>query len=324
MVAKKSKLRSEVFKNPNEVILPPLRAHVVGEFNRPNPDRGKHIHVSELSRDDWCARRAWLRLSGEESDPVPPLTWSTSNVFQEGSYIQRKYEDWFWEMGVLWGQFMCMDCGHRFFALSPESCEICDGRLQYKEVPFTADEYMISGHIDMALILESGPVLVEVKSVGLGTIRIEAPWLYSGYSQGVRTLDQLWGGVNRPFPTHRKQGGLYIVLAPSRVRGLEDATTIQFLYEFKANQEVKEFGLSAEKAEAEVSHLLEEAKMVVDALRNDLEVKHPEWANPEGKVCMACSMRTACWGGGDEVEPTKVKVNKASASARRRALGSAR
>ena len=35
------------------------------------------------------------------------------NVFAEGHAIHAKYQTWLWEMGVLFGDWLCLDCGHR-------------------------------------------------------------------------------------------------------------------------------------------------------------------------------------------------------------------
>ena len=106
----------------------------------------------------------------------------------------------------------------------------------YKEVTLNAkSELLIAGHADCAF----DDTLVEIKSIGLGTIRMDAPDLLARHTHGKATdLTGLWRDITRPLRSHLRQGDMYLHLA--HVLGLP-FTQIVYLYEFKANQQCKEF-----------------------------------------------------------------------------------
>jgi hypothetical protein len=44
-----------------------------------------------------------------------------NNIFAEGHAIHGKYQDWLWEMGVLWGRWLCLSCHNKWDDTSPDS-----------------------------------------------------------------------------------------------------------------------------------------------------------------------------------------------------------
>src|SRR5439155_17805179 len=113
------------------------------------------------------------------------------------------------------------------------------------EVPLDGEaRYLVAGHADGAVLdIRS---LIEIKTIGTGTIRIEEPELVRRHTKkttdgkSILDLDSLWNGIKRPFPSHRRQGQIYLHLA--NLMGL-DVDRIVFLYENKANQQPKEFSI---------------------------------------------------------------------------------
>ena len=143
-------------------------------------------------------------------------------------------------MGELWGNWECVHCGNIWYeSLFPGQCGGCDGTtITYKEIPLRAiDPYLISGHADGGV--PSKRALIEIKSVGAGTVRVSDPELYKKYSQGQMVdLPALWKAIETPFPDHVNQGQLYLAIC--QLMGY-DFDKIVFLYESKFNQGAKEF-----------------------------------------------------------------------------------
>jgi hypothetical protein len=184
-------------------------------------------------------------------------------------------------MGDLWGNYKCMKCDT--FVRSeylPDKCHICGAGIeimQYLEVPLRYDPLLIAGHADGAIPrLDS---LIEIKSVGAGTVRIEAPEIYEKNSNG-SSLDfqGLWKDIKEPFPSHIRQGQLYLALCDRL--GLP-FNQIIFIYEAKFNQGVKEFPV---KFDPEVSKgILLNCSAIVAAL--DLGGPIPECPTGTCKDC---------------------------------------
>lgn len=316
----------ETFAPRGEVLLPDIRRHVMKEAAIPDVDRDmSFVHPSEMVKEDWCARRAYFRISGAPASSQPSIGFQLANVFENGHSIHDKWQGWLWDMGVLWGKFKCYQCELTFYATSPDVCLYCgDGPLTYKEVPIRSPKHHLIGHADGAVEFEDGPPrLIEIKSIGMGTLRFEATALYDAYMADMKSIDQVWMSISRPFTTHVKQGQIYLATAPMYHPHLADTTEIVFLYEWKPNQQTKEFVV---KFNLDIVHdLLEEARSVGVSLRKEgLEPEAPEWAAKEGPICKGCAYYETCYGieVKEEVKvsaPTvKVKRSKSTSGSRRR------
>lgn len=201
------------------------------------------IHPSELCREDFCPRAVYYRMSGRPTSAAVPF--ALQSIFDEGSTIHAKWQGWLWDMGDLVGRFSCLRCrsegiASRWWGTAPTHCPKCRAPrpyLSYDEVPLADPEHLLAGHADLRV----GMMLGEIKSVGLGTVRIEAPQLYARHTHKIidgaeRTLVDLagmWRGIKRPFTPHVRQIMLYL-----HCTGLDQAVV---LYECKWNQQAKEF-----------------------------------------------------------------------------------
>jgi CRISPR/Cas system-associated exonuclease Cas4 (RecB family) len=324
MKASALKRLKDTYKS-QDLILPALQRHVMRSIGD-NPERSaSRMHPSDMSHKEWCGRHDYYRMVGtpveRESQANP--SFRMENLFAEGHTIHRKYQTWLWEMGVLYGWWLCHACGHRWEGLSPLYCSVCNSpRLEYKEVPLARSGYLIEGHSDGAVHgLEGFTGLIEIKSIGLGTLRFEAPRLYNRYQDGNETLENLWWKINRPFNSHIRQGMLYLWMAWPRY------DSIVFIYESKFNQSTKEFVVGYNPTL--IAPLLETAKGVTIAVETGIEPPRPDWAEgPDGKVCGSCSYRRMCWGIPDEVNgqaqespASAVTVTRTTAVRRRKQLG---
>jgi hypothetical protein len=309
-----------------DLLLPSLERHVMRSMNgsgRPDDHSRYHMHPSDMAKKDWCGRHDYYRITDTPVEKVSKAnpSFRMENVFAEGHAIHGKYQQWLWEMGVLWGDWECRACGHRYGALSPEVCQFCQSpRLTYREVPLRRKQILIEGHADAAVHAAWFRGLVEIKSIGVGTLRFEAPRLFNLYQDG-QSFEDVWWKINRPFTSHLKQGQLYLWMSwPAYDQ-------IIFIYESKAHQATKEFIVTYDKNL--IAPLLETARDVTSAVGTGAPPSRPLWAeSSEGKVCASCEYRGTCWSldvttQAEDPPESLVRVRRIPSAKRRRLLGRA-
>lgn len=230
-------------------------------------------HPSSLIKDDWCQREAWFQLSGHKA-VATPLPFSTINMFNEGHLIHSKWQKYFTEMGVLYGTWRDGDGDYVGWAIG-------DASYQYLEVPLELPKYMIKGRADGWIVGLGKEALIEIKSVGIGSVRWEASHLLNAHGNDI---DKIWAGIKAPFPSHIRQGQLYLHIANLMVEeGLLKSAPqeIVYIYEWKPSQLVKEFVVEYYPAASQ--RFIQRAKNVVDALGGEpLPCSH-------GDSCNSCS-----------------------------------
>jgi hypothetical protein len=231
-----------------------------------------------MIKKDWCKRGSYFLLKGHARISEKP-NLRLQSIFDEGHAIHAKWQNWFQEMGVLHGKFRCVSCLGITWGTSPKECSKCGWKtLEYAEVTLVDEELRIAGHTDGWIKGIGDDCLIEIKSIGPGTIRSEAPNLMMDADGDFM---KAWNNVRKPFGPHVLQGQLYLELMK---RMGNDVNEIVFLYELKADQSYKEFSV---KADYElVRHVFEGAKVVVDAV-NANEV--PDCSNQPGGVCKQCA-----------------------------------
>jgi hypothetical protein len=153
--------------------------------------------------------------------------------------------------------------------------------MTYREIPLVDADLNIAGHADGWVKGLGDDFLIEIKSIGTGTIRMEAPsLLYDTDLQGA------WKQVRRPFPTHLRQGRLYLELARRMAdAGILDSapSEIVFIYELKMDQSYKEFVVQADSEH--IAPVLDTAAEITAAVRAGVV---PECSiNPE-RGCKSC------------------------------------
>lgn len=255
---------------------------LVGDVERfllsqpPGDRRTDVLHPSEIIKRDWCLRQSYFLLRGHKKIQEKP-NLRLQSIFDEGHAIHAKWQNWFAQMGVLHGQFKCLACGKLTWGTSPDMCEICQSRnLVYAEVTLRDDKLRIAGHTDGWIKGIGDDCLIEIKSVGPGTIRAEASELFDRGQDFMAA----WKEVRRPFNSHIMQGQMYLELMK---RMGHDVNEIVFLYELKADQDYKEFAV---KADYElVKHIFDKAEKVVKAVE---EEEAPRCSNNLGGYCKHC------------------------------------
>lgn len=310
-------------------VLNAVQRHVLQHANDPDPERDmSYLHPSDMAKSDWCWRHDYYRL---RRTPIGPRSQNPSftmeNVFEEGHEIHRKWQRWLWEMGVLYGVWHCRACDARWWDRSPKECLYCGhvGLLKYKELPLTASHLHLGGMSDGGIMMDDEPFkLLEIKSVSLGTLRFEAPHLYDQYLAN-ESLDKIWMQVQRPFPSHLRQGALYLYMATRGVEHVPIPSEMVFIYEWKPRQQVKEFRVKY--SARHVEHALYGAELVTQALETTRPPIRPPWARDEdSKICSSCVYRSVCWKLDDapsQEVPAKTPVKRASADVRRRLFAGA-
>jgi hypothetical protein len=217
------------------------------------------LHPSEMAGDEWCYRASYFQLKGHL-----PLESSRRNslrlqsVFAEGHGIHAKWQRWFQEMGHLYGKWYCKDCDEYFWGGS--DCH--EGPLEYKEVPLFYEPLRIFGHADGWLTNFGDPLMLEVKSIGFGTIRWENPEMAKEFG----TMEKVWPEIKAPFAKHVTQVQIYMKLA--ELLGYDNyPREAVLIYENKATQDVKEFVVP--KSDFAIAPLFEAAAMIVESINNN-------------------------------------------------------
>jgi len=289
----------ELTKRPT-VLLGDIARHVFQEAKNQKRRRDV-IHPSELARDDWCPRREYYQISDVRAGkPVPQRSFSFQQhtIFAEGHEVHSKWQGWLADMGILAGCWRCLSCELKTSEVTvgpPKMCPRCGQSVwDYAEVPLSDAEHLISGHADG--YIADIETLIEIKTIGLGTLRMDVPDLLAQYTiagpdgREVPDLYAIWKELNTPLLPHVRQANIYMWLAR---RNNLPVRQMVFLYEFKATQAAKEFVITPD--ESVLTPLLEKAKAVVDAL--DGRAPIPQRAHePTSNVCEECPYFSACYG----------------------------
>lgn len=310
----------DTYKAGAGVILPPLERHVMRSLSEEPDDRASDVlHPSEMSDKEWCSRHDFYRITEAPFDKTSQRnpSFRMTNVLAEGHTIHDKYQTWLWDMGVLFGWWRCLNCENYWEALSPRACPLCSSTmLRYREVPLRRS--VVAGHSDGAVHdLNDWTGLMEIKSIGLGTIKVLAPRLYNLYESGELTVDTLWWRIQRPFASHLRQGQLYLWQTWPKYE------QIVYIYESKFHQQTKEFVITYNPSL--IAPLLEQVREVEMAIKTGLPPGRPVWAEePDSPVCKSCGYRSTCWGletpdaGNQEADTTPVVIVQRASSYRRR------
>ena len=210
-----------------------LERHVLAQ---PFDERDQsYIHPSDIIRSDWCALAQYHALKGNYIETRDKTTLRLASIFAEGHTIHAKWQNWFRDMGVLYG--LWSDSTGISWAVSKDVHK----SVNYAEVPLRSDKYMMRGHADGWIKGLGDDCLIEIKSIGTGTIRMEMPALMAQYNNDI---DVVWKNIRTPLRSHQLQGQVYLHLCHLMLEegSLPSAPDeIVFIYELKANQEYKEF-----------------------------------------------------------------------------------
>jgi hypothetical protein len=240
------------------------------------------LHPSDIIKSDWCHRSSYFQLLGF---PPPPSKYKTSlrqkRVFQLGHDIHAGWQTIFHEMGKLYGKYSCDSCELITWGMGVDPCAVCDGKSHsYKEVSLMYDPLRISGHADGILLGLGEPLLLEIKSVGAGTFRFEAPELMYAHNG---EIEAMWKVLKAPFMSHIMQAQMYMKLA-ELINLPHQPQEALFLYENKASQEPKEFVVK--KSDFGITSILDACEDLISRI----DAKSPPECNINGEAgCYKCT-----------------------------------
>lgn len=261
-------------RNPTRVI-GSVERYVLAK-PRDTSRRSDVIHPSAMVKSTWCHRAEYFELKGyTPSKSSNPASLKQLLVFEEGHRIHARWQGWFGEMGRLYGKWYCTGCKSHYLGLG-ECCK--DEQQIYREVSVYSDEHRIQGHADGWLKGFGEDLLLEIKSVGEGTFRWEAPEMLVEYGD----FKEAWKHLKTPFTTHIMQAQVYMKLL-ELMNPDDHPKEALFLYESKVDQEVKEFVVP--KGDFGITELFDAAKMIVAAV----EAGTPPMCNIGGSnKCGSC------------------------------------
>ena len=222
------------------------------------------LHPSAMVSKYWCHRASYFHLKGNHPSPEP-RNFKRELIFAQGHAIHETWQNWFHEMGNLYGTWKCKQCANYWWDLSPEACPSCSSTsIKYKEVPVVNEELMVTGHSDGWLKGFGDDLMLEIKSVGEGTFL----WLdKSAWFEADQSFATAWKNLKGPFESHVSQIQLYMEIL--NLAGVADVPNEAVLiYEAKPNQEIKEFIVRRDTWG--VQHIIDGARLVVDSLKNNV------------------------------------------------------
>jgi hypothetical protein len=230
------------------------------------------LHPSEIIKPDWCPRASWHLLQGAKPAPKK-LTTKQMRVFKRGHQLHDDWQANLAAMGKLWGDWKCAICTTVVAreSLRPKFCPHCEGEdFIYDEVRVASDAHRIEGHADGIIVgIGKEPLLLEIKSIGEGTIRWEDPsaWIASG-----NDFKKAWAALNAPFYSHIMQAQMYMKLLELMYEGtmFSYPKKAVFIYETKGDQEVKEFVVP--KSDFGITDIFDKALEIAKAIKAGIEL----------------------------------------------------
>lgn len=318
-------------RKANNDLLTDIERHLLYEATLPEERRQDVIHPSEMAKTGWCPKATYLRIKLAREGRLAPREahrFQLENIFEEGHEYHRKWQDRLRRMGRLRGWWLCLSCSAKWEDVSPERCVDCDSTaLSYREVGLVDREHLIHGSADGEVTPapdddDGETVLIEIKSIGEGTVRIEMPSVLMRYSYEVETSrgstrkvidqQQVWRDITHPFAPHLRQGLIYLRLRALRT-DLPPVDKIVFIYEYKPTSAVKTF--EVRRDDDLVQELWDQAADVVYGLKSG---KAPRCVSRDGE-CDECKPYTEQEQGHDSGAATSSGEPEGEPARRRRA-----
>lgn len=221
------------------------------------------LHPSAMVGKFWCHRTSYYNLQGYVLPSAGERSFKRELIFAQGHGIHETWQNWLGDMGRLYGVWQCTECKMADWLLSPALCPKCDEpTMEYREVPVEYPPLRIKGHADGWLKGFGSDLLMEIKSVGLGTFM----WLdRPGFMEAEQNFDKAWKNLRSPFESHVAQVQLYMKIL--ELSGREDVPQeAVMIYEAKPTQEIKEFVI--QKDDWAVGEIIAAAEMVVKSVED--------------------------------------------------------
>lgn len=233
-------------------------------------------HPSELSTNP-CTRAITYRSINAPATNERVLQPRVKRVFDVGHHFGFILQQYFWDMGILEGEWRCVECKHEWYGISPKTCPSCKTKLfiwynlRYKEVPIRNEKWNVAGHSDGIIHLNGQKTLIEIKSIKNRD---------SKTSEKAITFEDL----NQAIPAHVQQANLYM-----------DALDIDnglIIYFAKNTQEIKEFQIKRMETMLRPSY-----EKIIEVEKAKKEKILPERAGriKSDPICTYCPFKDLCW-----------------------------
>lgn len=281
-------------------IIPTVEQHLIRQSVADSEVRDTNfLHPSQICKKDWCPRSSWYTITSGEKQ-AETLRFNTLNIFAEGHAIHAKWQSWMAGAGLLEGMWSCNRCFNKWWAAQEIGtalrCPSCDSDLiTYREVPISDEKHHLLGHADGIINDRKGKAVIEIKSIGMGTIRMENPDLFFRYQKKEITSDQVWKEIKHPFIPHLRQINLYMW-----VLGIQSGIVI---YEWKASQDVKEFEVTL--SENLITDIISSCLTVKAALESNAPPMRPVSASLDSSMCKNCLFYNRCWSIDEDQSESK-------------------
>ena len=216
------------------------------------------IHPSEMASASWCHRAQYFWLKGHAPKPEV-MSLRKASIFGTGHATHDLWQTWFKEMNQIKGLWYCYTHDLEWVGLNGDH-EDGNCKTKYNEVPVFFDPLRISGKADGWLVNFGEPLLLEVKTIGEGSIRWYAPDI--AYAND-NDFKKMWANTNAPFLEHIHQAQIYMKLL--ELMGQPNAPQeALILYEAKGLHEHKEFVI--QKSDWGIAELFEAAANIISAI----------------------------------------------------------
>lgn len=216
------------------------------------------IHPSEMASASWCHRAQYFWLKGYAPKPEV-MSLRRASIFGTGHAAHDMWQGWFKEMNQIKGLWYCYKHDIEWFGLANDH-EEGKCRTKYNEVPVFFDPLRISGKADGWLVNFGEPLLLEVKTIGEGSIRWYAPDI--AYANN-NDFKKMWAAIDAPFLEHIHQAQIYMKLL--ELMGQPNAPQeALILYEAKGLHEHKEFVV--QKSDWGIAELFEAVANIISAI----------------------------------------------------------
>lgn len=240
------------------------------------------FHPSELSTSG-CIRSMvynWIKAPVSNPNTIQPRIKRVFDVGHHKGFILQQY---FWDMGILEGNYECIKCDHKWWDVSPRTCPNCNVKsfiwhnLHYLEVPIRSERWNITGHSDGIIIVDGKRVLLEFKSIK---------------NKDDKTSENnptCFENLQSAKLEHVYQANLYMDALDEQGYDIERAIIIYFA---KNNQLLKEFPIR------KMDMMLKPSYDKILAVNHALENNYlPERAGriKSDPICQYCSRKNLCW-----------------------------
>lgn len=269
----------DVGKVETRVIGPTERWVLSSPSNNSKLKLDGYLHPSKIIKSMWCHRTSYFELLGHaDGSEYNSKSIKQYMVFQQGHHIHSKWQTIFKNMDKIYGLWKCSHCGLKEWGMHSEVSNLCIGPWEYKEVPIVHEPLKLKGHADGILKGFKDPLLLEIKSIGPGTIKWEHPDLLN---RAGNSFENAWKLLDGPFASHILQAQLYLKML--ELSGKETPQEAIFIYESKLDGDVKEFVMP--KDDFGVDEVIQNVKNIINAIETGV----PPMCNLRGEErCGQC------------------------------------